>query len=290
MMKRNSALKTSTMVGAGLRSPHYPALLQHKSASIDWFEIITENFLTTKGRPRWILENIRKDYPVAFHGVSLSIGSPDPLDLKYLQLLKNLITDFEPMIISDHFCWTGVQNNNTHNLLPLPLSKKTLENVVSRVQKVQEVIGRPIILENASVYMQLQDDEISEWEFINEVCNKSGCGILLDINNLYVTSKNFDLDPHLILSMVPTDQVQQIHLAGHTDMGSYLFDTHSKAIQDPVWELYEQWLLRQRIVPTMIEWDDEIPPLETLELEVNKIKSRITRSSALASIKSEVLL
>ncbi len=288
MVTRTSALKTSTMVGAGLRPPHYPTLLQRPSPSIEWFEIITENYLTTKGRPRWILEQIRKDYPLAFHGVSLSIGSPDPLDFCYLQLLKNLIDDFAPMLVSDHFCWTGLQSNNTHNLLPLPLSRKTIESLIPRIQTVQEFIGRPILLENASAYMQLQDDEIPEWEFIKEVSDRSGCGLLLDLNNLYVTSRNFDLNPQQVLSMVPTHRVQQIHLAGHTDMGAYLFDTHSKPVQDPVWDLYEQWLQGQRLVPTMIEWDDEIPSLETLELEVNKIKSRIINHVPLLMKSSDV--
>jgi uncharacterized protein (UPF0276 family) len=265
-------LKTKSIgPGAGLRPPHYPDLLARPSTSIEWFEIITENFLTTQGRPRWVLEKIRADYPVAFHGVSLSIGSPEALNWDYLKLLKNLIADFSPFIVSDHFCWTGLQNNNTHNLLPLPLNQKTIDHLVPRILSIQDFLGRAIALENASAYMQCTHDEIPEWVFIEEICRQSGCGILLDINNLFVTSQNFGLNPEKVLQQVPAHFVRQVHLAGHTDMGTYLFDTHSCSVQAPVWDLYQQWLMQGFSVPTMIEWDDQIPEFLVLEAEVAKI-------------------
>lgn len=266
----------SFSAGAGLRSLHYPQLLSNPSSQIKWFEIISENFLASKGRPRWVLEKIRQNYPIAFHGVSLAIGSPEPINKNYLNLLKALIHDIEPFLVSDHFCWTGVQGMNTHNLLPLPLNRNTIESLVPKIHYLQEFLQRPFVFENASAYMQSKEDDIPEWEFITEICERTGCGILLDINNVYVTSKNFHLDPFQVLSQVPSKHVRQIHLAGHTDLGTYLFDTHSTAIPSPVWELYDQWLLQNRAlnsgVPTMIEWDEDIPPLETLEDEVKKIE------------------
>ena len=271
-IKRYPAQLNKINAGAGLRSIHYPELLNRKTTSIDWFEIITENFLTSKGRPRWILEKIRSDYPIAFHGVSLSIGSQDNLNVSYLTLLKNLIAEIDPFIVSDHFCWTGFQNNNSHNLLPLPLNSQSLESIISRIQQVQDFLGRKIIFENASLYLQSTKDTISEWDFISEVCQRSGCGLLLDLNNIYVSSLNFNIDPIKILSKIPVASVAQIHLAGHTNCGTYLFDTHSKPVQESVWKLYECWLKIQiNEIPTMIEWDDEIPPLTRLEAEVQKL-------------------
>jgi uncharacterized protein (UPF0276 family) len=273
--------------GAGLRTAHYPELLERKSKTIQWFEVISENFMTSKGRPRWILETIRKDFPLAFHGVSLSIGALEPLDTNYLSLLRELANDFEPFVVSDHFCWTGLQNNNTHNLLPLPLTQRNLSHLVPRIQFVQEFLGRSLVLENASAYMAYQEDEIPEWEFIGEVCRRTGCRILLDINNLYVTSRNFGRDPDEVLRQVsqnlPAQAIAQIHLAGHTDLGTHLFDTHARAVQDPVWELYERWLTEGHIVPAMIEWDDEVPALEVLEAEVNKIR-QLQERQALSSL------
>lgn len=270
-MKQTQNMKV-TGPGAGLRPAHYQELLSRKSQSIKWFEVITENFLSTKGRPRWILEKIGEDYPLAFHGVSLSIGSPDPLDQEYLRLFKNLIKDFSPFLVSDHFCWTGLRSHNTHNLLPLSLNRKNLEYLIHRINAVQDFLGQQMLFENASAYMELTDDDIPEWEFIGEICQRSGCGLLLDINNLYVTATNFGREPSAELRKVPGFAVKQIHLAGYTDMGQYLFDTHSKAVQAPVWNLFDQFLSGGFCVPTMIEWDDEIPPLKRLEAEVDEIR------------------
>lgn len=277
---------THFSAGAGLRPIHYPDLLNYQSPSISWFEVITENFLATQGRPHRILEQLRNSYPVAFHGVNLSIGSTDDIDVSYLNLLKNLIQKYEPFIVSDHFCWTGAHGITTHNLLPLPLNKKSLESMIPRIQFVQEFLQRSLIFENASAYMQRTDDEIPEWEFISEVCRRTGCGILLDINNIYVTGMNFGLDPKALLSQVPVQSVKQIHLAGHTDLGKYLFDTHSTAIPKPVWHLFDQWLSYNKGVPTMIEWDENIPPLPILEAEVEKIKQRASSHNFKSPIES----
>ena len=268
-----------TALGAGLRSVHFPELLKRRSydrrsSTIEWFEIITENYLTTQGRPRWILEQLRHDYPIAFHGVSLSIGSPEPLNNDYLNHLKKLILDLDPFLVSDHFCWTGLNQVNTHNLLPFPLTLNHLDLVCSKIDQIQNFLGRPMLFENASVYMSFKEDEMSEWDFISEVCKKTGCKLLLDINNIFVTSYNLNLDPYDIIKKIPVASVAQIHLAGHTDMGHYLFDTHSNPVPDSVWKLYRFWLeqSQQFTIPTMIEWDDQIPLLEILEEEVGKIK------------------
>jgi uncharacterized protein (UPF0276 family) len=268
--------------GAGLRPKHYPELLNRRSTIIEWFEIITENFLTTKGRPHWVLKQIRQDYPIAFHGVSLSIGSPEPLDYYYLAALKVFIKEFEPFLVSDHFCWTGLHHNNSHNLLPLPASKTNLDYLVPRIQEIQDYLGRQVLFENASAYMQMEDDEMSEWEFISEVCRRSGCGLLLDLNNLYVTCRNFNRDLKETFNEIPVSAVKQIHLAGHTDCETYLFDTHSTTVPNPVWQLFDEWLQTKPAVPTMIEWDEDIPNLATLEKEVALISdhhSRIVRTS-----------
>lgn len=268
----------SFSTGAGLRPIHYKDLNNYRSPIISWFEIITENFLSTRGRPHRILESLRNNYPISFHGVNLSIGSTDPIDTSYLKLLKDMIQKYEPFSVSDHFCWTGSNGFNSHNLIPLPLNKFTLDSIIPRIHFVQDYLKRPFVFENASAYMQRNDDAIPEWEFITEVCQRTGCGILLDINNLYVTSKNFNLDPHKILTQVPIDKVKQVHLAGYIDLGTHLLDTHSKMVTDPVWKLYDQWLTFNKEVPTMIEWDDQIPTLSVLEDEVDKIKKHFLQS------------
>lgn len=271
MNERNQQSSLPQGLGAGLRSVHYPDLLKRKSTTIEWFEAITENFLASQGRPRWMLEHVRRDYPLAFHGVSLSIGSPGPLDLNYLELLKNLINDFEPFLVSDHFCWTGLHGNNTHNLLPLALNKKTISDIIPKIHQIQDFLGCSMLFENASAYMKTSSDDMPEWEFITEVCRRTGCKLLLDINNIYVTSINFGKNPSTELAKVPASFVKQIHLAGHTNMGTFLFDTHSRAVQAPVWELYAEWVKNHGACPTMIEWDEDIPPFEILEQEVEKI-------------------
>lgn len=256
--------------GVGLRPTHYPYLETNPKTIVQWFEVISENYMDTEGRPLAVLERIRKDYPIALHGVSLSIGSPDPIDLKYLTALKKLINRIEPFLISDHFCWTGAHGENLHDLLPIPLNKSNLNRVINKINQVQDFLQKEILLENASSYINFQDSIIPEWEFNTEVSNKTGCGLLLDINNVYVTSFNFGLNPLEYLDNIPTKKVGQIHLAGHSDMGNYLFDTHSKPVQEVVWNLFKYYIRKCPEVPVLIEWDQDIPEFKLLETELKK--------------------
>lgn len=258
------------MSGLGLRPVHYPHLLARPQTKVEWFEVISENFMDTEGKPLTVLESMRKDFPIAFHGVSLSIGSPEPLSLEYLQKLKVLIDRIDPFIVSDHFCWTGAHSINTHDLLPIPATNKSLQLVVEKVIQVQDFLKRPILLENASSYISYMENEMSETEFNTTVAKQSGCGLLLDINNVYVTCTNFGLDPYTYLEQMPLDKIGQIHLAGFTDMGNYLFDTHSKPVYPAVWDLYRYFIQRKPDVPVMIEWDQDIPEFSVLEAEIHK--------------------
>ncbi len=259
--------------GVGLRAEHYQTVLGERP-NIDWFEALTENYMDTRGRPLSVLEAVRRDYPVALHGVALSIGSADPLDRKYLRSLKELSDRIEPVLITDHLCWTGVRGRSFFDLLPLPYNEETLEHVTRRVEQVQNFLGRRILLENASAYLAYRTSTIPEWEFISEVATRADCGILLDVNNLYVSAKNLGFDPIEYLNGIARDRVGQFHLAGYTDMGSYLFDTHSRPVYREVWELYEHAVRRFGPgVPTLIEWDADIPPFERLSAEAQKAKA-----------------
>ena len=240
---------------------------------MDWFEAISENYMDTGGRPLAILEKVRRHYPIALHGTSLSIGSVDPLSSNYLLRLKNLIQRIDPFIVSDHLCWSSVGGDALHDLLPLPFTEEAIAHVASRVRQVQDFIGRPMLLENVSTYVTYRHSTISEWEFLREVARRSGCGILLDLNNLYVNSFNHGFDPMDYLRAVPGELVGQFHLAGHTDMGKFLFDTHSAHVIDPVWKLYEEALRLWGPVSTLIEWDEAIPSFEVLAEEAEKART-----------------
>lgn len=276
------------MGGVGLRPTHYPYLLEKPETVVQWFEVISENYMDTEGRPLVVLEKIRKDYPIALHGVSLSIGSPDPVNLDYLSALKKLVNRIDPFLISDHFCWTGAHGENAHDLLPIPLDRTNLDRVVGKVNQVQDFLQKEILLENASAYISFQDSVIPEWEFNKEVANRTGCGLLLDINNVYVTSFNFGLDPYIYLDNVPINKVGQIHLAGYSDMGKYLFDTHSKPVNQIVWDLYQYFIKKCPNVPVMIEWDQDIPDFPVLEAELTKAIQ--IRNEVAESTKAEALL
>ena len=252
--------------GVGLRTEHYDYVTR-EWPSVDWFEALSENFMDSGGRPLRILEQVRARYPVALHGVSLSIGSTDPLNQAYLQRLNTLARRIEPVFVTDHLCWTSVDGENLHDLLPLPFTEEALAHVVERVQRVQEVLGRRILLENVSSYISYSSSTIPEWEFTREVARRSGCGLLLDLNNIYVNAYNHQFDPLDYLAGIPGELVGQFHLAGHTDMGAYLFDTHSTPVIPPVWALYEQALRRWGPVATMIEWDENIPEFPRLAEE-----------------------
>ena len=258
--------------GVGLRRDHFERVLSGPSR-IDWFEAISENFMVAGGRPLDVLTRVRERYPIVLHGVSMSIGSTDPLDEGYLDRLRELARRFDPAWVSDHLCWTSIGGHHAHDLLPLPYTEEALAGVVARVARVQERLGRPIALENVSSYVAYRRSAMPEWEFLGEVARRSGCGILLDVNNIYVSARNHGFDPSAYLQGVPVDSVRQFHLAGHSDKGAYLLDTHDHPVADPVWDLYRDAVRRFGAVSTLIEWDDRIPAFERLEAESERARA-----------------
>ena len=257
--------------GLGLRTDHYEEILASRP-EVDWFEALTENYLVPGGRPLHYLDRIRAQFPMVLHGVSLSIGSHDALDREYLNALKQLVQRVEPAWVSDHLCWTGVFGRNLHDLFPLPYTEEAAGHVAARVREVQDFLGRQILLENVSTYVTFRQSEMSEWEFLSEICARADCLILLDINNIYVSAYNHGFDAHDFLNGVPAARVRQFHLAGHSDCGTHIIDTHDAPIIDPVWELYQAALQRFGQVATMIERDDHIPPLAELVTELDQAR------------------
>ncbi|QSA98912.1 DUF692 domain-containing protein [Methylococcus sp. EFPC2] len=249
--------------GLGLRKEHYETILAEKPP-LEWFEIITENYLVDGGKPLHYLERIRAHYPIVMHGVSLSIGGTDPLDFGYLAKVKALAKDIEAAWISDHVCWTGVNGINLHDLLPLPYTEETLRHVCERIARVQDFLGRRILMENPSSYLSFGHSEMSEWEFIAAMAERADCLLLLDVNNIYVSARNHGFDAGQYLARIPAERVWQIHLAGHSDYGDLVIDTHDHPVADPVWALYEEAIRHCGPVSTMIERDDAIPPLADL--------------------------
>ena len=254
--------------GLGLRVEHYDAILETRPP-LDWLEILSENYFAEGGRPLRYLDQFRERYPLVMHGVSLSIGSSDPLNPDYLRRLKSLARRVEPAWISDHLCWTGVHGNNLHDLMPLPYTEEAINHVAARVRQVQDTLGRRILLENVSSYVTYTQSQLSEWEFLSELAERADCLILLDINNIYVSSFNHGFDPLAYLDGIPVGRVQQFHLAGHRNLGNVIIDTHDEPVIDPVWELYAQAVRRFGAVSTMIERDDNIPPLAELLAELD---------------------
>jgi uncharacterized protein len=259
-------------LGVGLRSVHFPHILEHRPA-VDWFEIISENFMDSGGRPRHVLDQIAEQYPIVMHGVSLSIGSTDPLNLEYLRKLKRLAAEVKAHWVSDHLCWTGVLSKNTHDLLPVPLNEQTLKHVVERIRIVQDVLERPFVLENPSSYVTFAASTMPEWEFISRMAEEADCGLLLDVNNVFVSSVNHDFDPFEYVRSVPHRRVVQCHLAGHTDCGTYRIDTHDGEVINPVWSLYRLAHKLTGGISTLLEWDAKIPPFEVVHAEVLKAKN-----------------
>ena len=249
--------------GVGLRSKHFPQYLEGK-VELGFIEAISENFIGVGGRVGAVLEKVRRDTPVALHGVALGIGGTGALNKKYLQGLKDLITRVEPAIVSDHLCWGAHGGRYVHDLLPLPFTEESLANVVTRVKRVQDFLGRQILLENVSSYLEYTASRLTEWEYLAEISRRADCGILLDVNNIFVSAQNHRFDAQDFLNGIPVDRVGQIHLAGHRNEGKYLFDTHDHPVCDEVWELYADTVRRFGAVSTLIEWDDLIPPLERL--------------------------
>jgi len=258
-----------------LRRDHFERVLSAPTR-IDWFEAITENFMVDGGKPRDVLSRVRERYPVVLHGVSLSIGSTDPLNEDYLAALKELAGRVQPAWVSDHLCWAGVGGHYAHDLLPLPYTEEALAHVVARVHRVQERLGRAIALENVSSYVSYRQSTMPEWEFLAEVARRSGCGILLDVNNIYVSARNHGFDARAYIDGVPVDTVWQFHLAGHSDKGDFLLDTHDHPVCDPVWDLYAHAVRRFGPVSTLIEWDDHIPTFERLEEESERARAIAT--------------
>jgi uncharacterized protein (UPF0276 family) len=254
--------------GLGLRPVHYDAIL-NGSPNVDWFEALTENYLVPGGRPLHNLARIRERYPLVLHGVSLSIGSTAPLDRDYLRALRDLARRIEPAWISDHLCWTGVDGRNLHDLMPLPYTEEALRHVSARVREVQDLLGRRLVLENVSSYVAYTSSTLSEWEFLRALAEAADCLLLLDVNNVYVSSVNHEFDADAFLAGIPVERVQQMHLAGHQDNGDHLIDTHDHPIADPVWQLYRRAVERFGPVSTMIERDADIPPLEVLVDELH---------------------
>lgn len=258
--------------GLGLRTEHYADFAQARPG-VDWLEVISENYLVPGGKPLHHLDKVREHTPMVMHGVSMSIGSTDPLDLAYLRELKALARRIEPAWISDHLCWTGVDHHNLHDLLPMPYTEAALRHVVQRVQQVQELLGRRLLLENVSSYVSFAGDEMSEWEFITEVLRRADCELLLDVNNVYVSSVNHGFDATTFIDAMPRERVRQIHLAGHEDHGDHLIDTHDHPVCEAVWQLYAHTVQRLGAVPTMIERDDHIPPLPELLAELDMARA-----------------
>jgi hypothetical protein len=249
--------------GVGLRRAHYKVILEEWPA-VDWFEIISENFMAEGGRPREILEGVRAHYPVVMHGVALSLGSADPLNRVYLRDLAALALRIEPAWISDHLCWTGVNGKNLHDLLPLPYTSEAVIYCARRIRQVQDFLGRRILVENISSYLRYRCSRLGEAEFITAVAEEADCAILLDLNNVYVNSFNHRFDPVRYLDALPVKRIAQFHLAGFSDCGSHLMDTHDHPVSDPVWALYDHAVRRFGPLPTLVEWDDQIPPFAEL--------------------------
>jgi uncharacterized protein (UPF0276 family) len=268
--------------GLGLRTQHYNDFLAGPQP-VEWLEVISDNYMVDGGKPLAMLDKIRADYPMVMHGVSMSIGAVDGLDKNYLGKLKALEQRIEPMWVSDHLCWAGVHGRILHDLLPLPYTDEALQVIKRNVHEAQEVLQRPLVLENVSSYVEYKASEMAEWEFLTEVCQATGCKILLDINNIFVSAFNHGFDPMRFIEGVPTDRVVQFHLAGHLDNGDHLIDTHDHPVSDGVWDLYRQALMHFGYIPTMIERDADIPPLAELLSELD-----VARSIADDVLKQEV--
>jgi len=259
-------------LGVGLRTVHYPHILE-KKPEVDFFEILSENYMDTGGRPSWVLDQVAERYPIVMHGVSMSIGSVDPLNFDHLTKLKKLAARTRALWVSDHLCWTGVSGRNTHDLLPMPLSEEALRHVIARVKTVSDFLERPLILENASTYAEFASSSMTEWDFFARLMDEADCEMLLDVNNVYVSSYNHGFDPIAYLDAVPTERVVQYHLAGHTNKGTHIIDTHNDYVIDEVWKLYAHSVKRTGNISTLLEWDADIPAFEVVHAEALKARA-----------------
>ncbi len=260
--------------GLGLRSRYYQEILTQRPP-VDFFEIISEDYMVDGGNPLYYLDKVRELYPIVMHGVSMSIAGTDPLNKEYLKKLKALIQHVQPAWISDHCCWTGVNGKNMHDLIPVPYNQEALDHIAYRIQEVQNYLGQRIAIENVSSYVSFKNSEFTEWEFLAELCKKADCLLLLDINNIYVNSFNHGFDPLDFINGIPVDRVQQFHLAGHTNNGDVILDTHDAPIIEEVWKLFEVALKRFGYVSTLIERDDKFPPFSELLDEVALVRKYV---------------
>ena len=258
--------------GLGLRTEYYDTILEQQP-NVDWLEIISENYMVDGGKALHYLERFRERYPIVMHGVSLSIGGTDPLNQDYLRRLKALVERINPVWLSDHLCWTGQGGHNVHDLLPLPYNDPAIDHLVDRIKQVQDLLGRQILMENVSSYVTYTHSRMSEWEFYSTVVEQADCLMLLDINNIYVSAVNHGFDPMEYLNGVPLERVQQFHLAGHTDHGDFIVDTHDHPVVDPVWDLYARAVERFGPISTMIERDDNFPPFAELMAELDQARA-----------------
>lgn len=264
-------------LGVGLRNAHFRFILDN-SPPVDWFEIVSENFIDSGGRPRYVLDQIAERYPIVMHGVSLSIGSTDPVNFDYLRKLKRLAEDIKAVWISDHLCWTGINGINTHDLLPVPLNEESLKHIVSRIRIVQDYLERPLVLENPSTYLSFTASTIPEWQFLSRMADEADCGLLLDVNNVFVSSVNHGFDPVHYIESLPHERIVQFHIAGHTNHRTHVIDTHDGHVTEAVWELYR---LANQLAPdvsTSLEWDAKIPDFPTLHAEVLKTRNYVEHS------------
>tara|TARA_B110001454_G_scaffold71469_2_gene69465 strand:- start:15634 stop:16461 length:828 start_codon:yes stop_codon:yes gene_type:complete len=255
--------------GLGLRASHYQEIFETKP-DVPWFELLSDNYMAAGGLPIQRAEKVRQDYPITLHGVGMSLGSADPLNTDYLKRLKVLADRLEPHYVSDHIAWVSVDGKYTHDLLPLPYNQDMLQHLSDRIQQVQDYLGRTILIENPSSYLSFDSSDMSEADFIRQLSLSSGCELLLDVNNIYVSAMNHGFDPYQYLESIPQDKVKEIHLAGYEQMDGYLFDTHGHSVKPPVWDLYRAALKRFGSVPTLIEWDTDVPEFSTLLAEAKK--------------------
>ncbi|MBM3734436.1 MAG: DUF692 domain-containing protein [Acidobacteria bacterium] len=262
--------------GVGLRTVHFPYIL-NQHPRVDWFEILSENYMDTGGRPLYVLDQVAERYPVVLHGVSMSVGSTDPVNFEYLRKLKSLAQRINARWVSDHLCWTGVAGLNVHDLLPMPYTDESLRHVVERIRVISDFLERPLVLENPSTYLEFHVSTWNEWDFMAEMAGQANCGLLLDVNNVYVSAFNHGWDANAYIDRIPADRVVQIHLAGHTHKGTHILDTHSDHVVDPVWELYRRVYQRMGGIATLLEWDEDVPDFETVHAEA--LKARRYRSS-----------
>jgi len=255
--------------GIGLRVEHFDEIDQQQP-DIPWFEILSDNYLLEGTAQRDYLYKIREDYPLTFHGVGMSIGSTEPLNMDFMKALRKLKDEVQPMWLSDHLCWTSAHGKVTHDLIPLPYTSAVVDHLVDRINQIQDYIGQQMVIENVSSYLQFKDSEMTEWEFINEIATRSDCRLLLDVNNIYVSSQNHLFDAEDYLYAMPKDRIVEIHLAGYEDKGTHILDTHSRPVSDPVWKLFGKAIQHVGDVPVLIEWDNDIPSLARVMQEAEK--------------------